>query len=127
MSETMMAFEANKKSVGLAYALWFFLGGFSAHRFYSGKIGSAIAQLLLGVTSFIMVFLAIGGTVAAAASGNQAAAEGAGGLLIFAGLVWVVTGIWLLVDAFLINGWIKRHNMNLAQSLSATAPLNPAG
>ncbi len=30
----------------VAYLLWFFLGVFSAHRFYLGKTGSAIAQIL---------------------------------------------------------------------------------
>lgn len=30
----------------VAYLLWFFLGIFSAHRFYLGKTGSAIVQIL---------------------------------------------------------------------------------
>ncbi len=34
------------KSKGTAYLLWFFLGAFSAHRFYLGKIGSGIVYLL---------------------------------------------------------------------------------
>lgn len=34
-------------STGAAYLLWFFLGFFSAHRFYLGRPGSAIAQFLL--------------------------------------------------------------------------------
>ena len=34
-------------STGVAYLLWFFLGFFSAHRFYLGRTGSAIAQFLL--------------------------------------------------------------------------------
>ena len=33
-------------SVGLAYALWFFLGIVSAHRFYLGRPGTAILQIL---------------------------------------------------------------------------------
>lgn len=36
------------KSKGVAYLLWFFLGIFSAHRFYLGKTGSAILYLLTG-------------------------------------------------------------------------------
>lgn len=32
---------------GLAYVLWFFLGFFSAHRFYLGRPGTAVFQLLL--------------------------------------------------------------------------------
>ena len=33
-------------TVGLAYVLWFFGGLFSAHRFYIGKPGSAVLQIL---------------------------------------------------------------------------------
>ncbi|MDR0873195.1 MAG: NINE protein [Prevotellaceae bacterium] len=33
------------KSKTTAYLLWFFLGGFSAHRFYLGKVGSGILYL----------------------------------------------------------------------------------
>lgn len=42
-----MVFEANRKSVGVAYLLWIFLGVFGAHRFYAGKTKSGIVQLLL--------------------------------------------------------------------------------
>ncbi|WP_353255321.1 TM2 domain-containing protein [Hyphomonas sp.] len=35
-----------KKSAGAAYFLWFFLGWISAHRFYLGKPGTAILQIL---------------------------------------------------------------------------------
>lgn len=33
-------------STGVAYLLWFFLGWFSAHRFYLGRPGTAILQIL---------------------------------------------------------------------------------
>ncbi len=36
------------KSKGVAYLLWFFLGIFSAHRFYLGKVGSGVLYLLTG-------------------------------------------------------------------------------
>lgn len=38
------------KSMLVAYLLWFFLGGFGAHRFYMKKTGSAVAQLILTIT-----------------------------------------------------------------------------
>lgn len=54
------------KSKGIAYMLWFFLGGFSAHRFYLGKIGSGIFYLLtlqlFGIGWVIDLFI-LGGMV----------------------------------------------------------------
>jgi len=35
-----------KKSKGVAYALWLFLGLFGGHRFYLGHIGVGVLQLL---------------------------------------------------------------------------------
>lgn len=90
----MMAFEANKKSVGVAYLLWLFLGGFGGHRFYAGKTGSAVAMLLL---------LIVGGFAT---------------LFVFGFVLLVVLGIWVIVDAFLIPGWIRQHNNLLAAQLS---------
>ena len=45
------------KSSGIAYVLWFFLGCFGAHRFYLGKTGSAVAQVVLWIGG---ILLAIG-------------------------------------------------------------------
>ncbi|MEO7692297.1 MAG: TM2 domain-containing protein [Sphingomonas sp.] len=33
-------------NAGLAYLLWFFLGFFSGHRFYLGRPGTAVLQIL---------------------------------------------------------------------------------
>jgi TM2 domain-containing membrane protein YozV len=41
-----------QKNVGVAYALWFFLGILSLHRFYLGRPGTAILQIL---SYFILV------------------------------------------------------------------------
>jgi len=68
-----------KKSTGVAYLLWFFLGGFGAHRFYLGKTGTAVAQLIITIIGCITLFPLI------------------------------ITGIWMLVDAFLIPGIIQAH------------------
>jgi TM2 domain-containing membrane protein YozV len=46
----LIMFEANKKNVGVAYALWFFLGYFGAHNFYLGRTTIAVVQLLLSLT-----------------------------------------------------------------------------
>ncbi|MDR7036587.1 TM2 domain-containing membrane protein YozV [Methylobacterium sp. BE186] len=46
-------------SVGVAYILWFCLGAFSAHRFYLGRTGTAILQILcnLVLIGFIWVLI----------------------------------------------------------------------
>jgi TM2 domain-containing membrane protein YozV len=64
--------------------LWFFLGGFAAHRFYLGTTTAAILQLILCW----------------------------GGILLTAALIGIpmliAFGIWWIVDAFLIGGMIQR-------------------
>jgi len=55
----------SKKSVVVALILCFFLGALGVHRFYVGKIGTGILQLLtlggLGIWAFIdMIFIACG-------------------------------------------------------------------
>ncbi len=90
----MMQYDAAKKSAGIAYLLWFFLGGFGAHRFYLGQIGTGVAQLLILVFSFILTFVAVG-------------------LLGF-----LVLGVWVIVDAFLIPGIVQRHNQLLASQMA---------
>lgn len=76
--------EKKKRNLVVAYLLWFFLGGFGAHRFYFKKTGTAIAMLALTVGSIVLTVVLIG----------------------FVGLF--VAGIWVLVDAFLMPGWQQR-------------------
>ena len=89
----LMLFEANKKSVGVAYLLWLFLGGLGGHRFYAQRTGSAIAILLLTIFGILLASIGVG-------------------LLLL-----VIAGIWVLVDAFLIPGWIRNYNNLLATQL----------
>ena len=42
-----MQVSSRRKSMGVAYALWFFLGLLSIHRFYLERPGSAILQIIL--------------------------------------------------------------------------------
>jgi len=95
---TRMMFETNRKSVGIAYALWFFLGGAGAHRFYTGRIGTGCLMLAL------LIF------------GVAGAGQGGESLLI-------IDGIIALVDAFLIPGWIRASNMELISKLSGVPGL----
>jgi TM2 domain-containing membrane protein YozV len=56
------------KNVLVAYLLWFFLGVFSAHRFYLGRPGTAILQILsyfilVGFVWWVIDFFLIPGMV----------------------------------------------------------------
>lgn len=87
---TQLEFEANKKSAGVGYLLWIFLGSFGAHRFYLGETVTGIVQLCLLLLGWIPLFIG-----------------------------WIVLGIWLFVDLFLIPGIAARRNMELAHHLTA--------
>lgn len=73
----------------LAYILWFFLGGLGAHRYYLGKILSAIVMTLLCVLSVLLSFVGIG---------------------VF-GLIALL--VWLIVDLFLIPGMVRQKQARL--------------
>jgi TM2 domain-containing membrane protein YozV len=88
-----MLYLANKKSTGVAYLLWFFLGMLGAHRFYAGRTGSAVVLLLLTLLGFLLSFVVIG---------------------LF---VLIIPGLWVLIDAFLIPGMISSHNAMLAMRI----------
>lgn len=88
-----MLFEASKKSTGVAYLLWFFLGGFGGHRFYCGRAGSAIFLLILSLIGWLTLLAGIG--------------------FFFLGIV----GLWVLIDAFLIPGWLRQSNTELARRI----------
>ncbi len=99
-TQAMMAFESQKKSAGIAYVLWFFAGGFGGHRFYLGRTGSAVGQLVLALLGWPLLFAA------------------GFGLVLLAPL-----GVWLIVDLFLIPGIISEHNGVLMKRLnSAVTP-----
>lgn len=77
-----------EKSTGIAYLLWFFLCGLSAHRFYLGFFTSAIIQLALMPIGYAMVF----------------AGSMTGAIPIFG------AGLWMLADAFLIPSMVREAN-----------------
>lgn len=66
-----------RKSVALAYVLWFFLGYLGIHRMYCGRVGSGVVMLALTV---------FGSITAAALIGH---------------ILLIIVGIWWLIDLFL--------------------------
>ena len=88
-----LLFEANRKSTGAAYLLWFFLGTFGAHRFYLGRTGSGVAQLMLLLLGWLPLFLG-----------------------------WVALGIWWFVDAFLIPDMIRVENLKTIHDIAEGRP-----
>lgn len=91
----LVHYDAVKKSVGVTYLLWFFLGGFGGHRFYLKRTGSAVGLLILTISSYLLTIVVIG---------------------IF-GLIAV--GIWLIVDAFLIPGMVEQFNLEIANKMNS--------
>lgn len=92
-AQTMMVYDATKKSMLVSYVLWWFLGMFGAHRFYLGRIPSAVAMLVITLVSALLTIVFIG----------------------FIGLGAV--GIWWIIDAFMIPSIVKELNLKLAAKL----------
>ena len=96
-AQGLMTFEANKKSAGTAYLLWFFTGGFGGHRFYLGQTQSAVVMLILALIGWATVLLVIG----------------------FIPLA--IVGIWALIDLFSIGKMVEAHNTALMARINVSA------
>ncbi len=68
----------------LVYVAWFFLGMFGVHRFITGHVGSGLLMLLLHGLGWLTFWFGLGF------------------------LLWGALGVWWLVDALLIPGWVRR-------------------
>lgn len=69
----------------VVYMVWFFLGNLGVHRLITGRVGSGLLMLVL---------------------------HGLGWLTFWFGLgfvIWGVVGLWWLVDALLIPGWLRER------------------
>lgn len=90
-----VSFSGEGKNIVIAYALWFFLGYFGVHRFYLGKVGSGVAQLVLLVlgaaTSFILI----------------------GAVPLF------ILGAWWVLDAYFVYKYVQDANRALPGSASS--------
>lgn len=84
----------NQKGVGVAYLLWFFLGSIGVHRMYLGRKGSGITILLLNLIGWLTIALFVGA------------------------IFFIIVGVWVLIDAFLIPGIVRNENENLKEEYS---------
>ena len=86
MSGVQVVHVRPQKSLVGTYLLWFFLGGFGVHHFYTGNSGAGIAMLLLNVVGWVLTVFLIGW------------------------LFLAVFVIWWIIDAFLIPGYVRAAN-----------------
>lgn len=138
-TEGQILYDANKKSKLVAYLLWLILGGFGAHRLYTRRFLSGLAQFAIIAVGYGLMFYTMWPMMQAGLNAAKTAAETGQPVdpatmphpdaaaveamvqnpLYLAGvalmLIWFV---WWIVDAFLIPGWIRRHNEMLAVSLA---------
>jgi TM2 domain-containing membrane protein YozV len=133
-TEGQILYDANKKSKLVSYLLWLFLGGFGAHRFYNCRVKSGLAMLATAIGAGVLYFLAmkpmfdyIAANPQAASNPEDPAVQQAMGeigaqmitspLFYAAMALLLIYVIWWIVDAFLIPGWVRRHNEELVASL----------
>jgi len=83
-----------------------FLGWVGAHRFYVGKIGTAVVMLIVGVASVICYF---GAMIVAIASSDEANPPQLFILFsVLSAMFGMIVGIWALVDfIFAVTGNFK--------------------
>jgi TM2 domain-containing membrane protein YozV len=89
----MMRYDAAKRSVLVAYLLWFFLGYVGVHRFYLGRVGSGIAMIGIFGLSWLLSWVFIG----------------------YVGLALI--GLWWVIDLFLIPGMTASYNQRVIEAI----------
>lgn len=98
---TTTSVSVSPKNMVVAYVLWFFLGQLGVHRFYLGKIGGGVGQLVLAILGYATVgFFGFG--------------------FLFLGILW----LWLIIDLFLIPD--LSHATGMATQTQTTTILGDA-
>ena len=93
MENQNLRYDANKKSLLVAYLLLLFLGGLGLHRFYLKRTISAFIMVGILLISIPLSFVVIG----------------------FFG--FLLLGIWYFIDLFLLPGMVTSYNNNLIDTL----------
>jgi TM2 domain-containing membrane protein YozV len=88
-----LRYEARRKSLPVAYLLWFLLGYGGVHRMYLGRWVSGLVMLALLGISTLFTFVLVG--------------------YVGLGLVF----LWWVVDSLLIPGMAQRSNDRLIETL----------
>lgn len=88
-----MLYDAQKKSGALAFVLCFFFGMTGAHRFYTGRFLTGGLLLLLFLVGIASTWMLVGYVPLA------------------------LVGLWVIVDCFLVLGWVRKHNVALLNRL----------
>ena len=68
----------------LVYLVWFFLGNLGVHRMVTGRVFTGLIMLLLHGLGWLTFGFGLGF------------------------IIWGIVGLWWLVDALLIPGWMRR-------------------
>lgn len=108
-----------KKSVALAYVLWFFLGGIGVHNFYLGKMVLGLFELLGGG---VALWLMISGALTAEGTGAAG-----GGMALLGALVMVVWIGAFIFDLFLIPRRVRLYSQRLREQYTATLRAGSTG
>ncbi|MGI9337176.1 MAG: TM2 domain-containing protein [Gammaproteobacteria bacterium] len=143
--EMMLFYDAQKKSVAIAYFLWFFLGLLGMHRVYLRKWLSGFIMALLGVLYFFFLVTLLGiyasfllvaidsydinteilvGISNAEILAVISNAEILAGISMVSGVLLIpaiIYGVWWVVDAFLIPNIVQKHNSEIVQAMIADA------
>lgn len=70
----------------VVYLIWFFLGNFGVHRLVTGRVGSGLTMMLLHGLGWLTWWFGLGF------------------------LIWGFVGVWWLIDALLIPGWLRERS-----------------
>ncbi len=81
-----ISFGGQGKNMVVAYLLWFLMGTFGIHRFYLGKIGSGIFQLVLLAVGWITL------------------------PILFGVIPLLALGFWWLLDAYFVYKYVTEAN-----------------
>lgn len=125
---SLTRYEDGRKSIGIAYLLWLFLGLFGAHRLYASAGKSGWVLMALHVGGWVLIALAFwfGSTATTETAYTAFGVESFtnitttshGGIVAWVGRVLRdIAWVWWLIDIFLVPGLVRRSNSALAARL----------